>query len=127
MRHMMWILGLGILVLTGVMAPAAEGWVTDWKQAKGAAENGKDILIDFTGSDWCGWCIRLNTEVFTQEAFGTYEAEALVLMEVDFPRKTELAPELKTQNEGLRDQFQVQGYPTIFLADGLGRPCAETG
>jgi thiol-disulfide isomerase/thioredoxin len=114
--------------LAGAIALAGEGWQTDWQAAKdAAAKDGRDILVDFTGSDWCGWCIRLDKEVFSQEAFTTYAAASLVLMEVDFPRKKELPPELKAQNQALQEQFGVTGFPSLFLTDAQGCPFGRTG
>ena len=117
-------------LLLGVHTTLAEAnWLTDWEQAKklAAKETQKDILLDFTGSDWCGWCKRLKKEVFSQEAFAEYAKDHLVLMEVDFPRGITLPEKVQEQNKALRDQFGIRGYPTIFLADEQGRPFAKTG
>jgi thiol-disulfide isomerase/thioredoxin len=123
-------MAIGVLagLLVASAGSAAEGWQTDWEKAKASAtKDGKDILLDFTGSDWCGWCIKLDKEVFSQEAFKTYAAAHLVLMEADFPRKKEQGAETKEQNRTLQGQFGVSGFPTIFLTDAQGRPFARTG
>jgi thioredoxin-related protein len=110
------------------MLQSAEGWLTDYEAAKKqAAKEGKDILMDFTGSDWCGWCIRLKKEVFSQETFKKEAPKHFVLLELDFPRSKQLEPKLKAQNNMLRDQFAVQGYPTIMLTDATGKAYAKTG
>jgi len=114
--------------LTAAAALAREGWLTDWPAAKeAAAKDQRDILLDFTGSDWCGWCIKLDKEVFSQEAFQKYAAASLVLVEADFPRQIELPAALKDQNRTLQEQFGVTGYPTLFLTDAQGRPFGRSG
>ena len=75
-------------------------WLTDWEAAKAQAQrSNKPILINFTGSDWCGWCIRLKQEVFSQDAFKNWAAQKVVLFEADFPRKKALPPNLQAQNQ----------------------------
>ncbi len=94
---------------------------------KAAAEN-KDLFIDFTGSDWCGWCIKLNEEVFQHDPFKKGVADNFILVELDYPRdKSKLSKETIQQNEELREVYQIQGYPTILLTDAEGRPYAKTG
>lgn len=82
---------------------------------KESKETGKPIMANFTGSDWCGWCIRLKNEVFKTAAFKTWAAENVVLLELDFPRKTPMPEDLKAQNSSLQQAFQVSGYPTIWV------------
>jgi len=106
-----------------------EGWMHDFEAAKkkAAAEN-KDLFIDFTGSDWCGWCIKLNEEVFQHEPFKKGVADSFILVELDYPRdKSKLSKKTIAQNEKLREEYQIQGYPTILLTDAEGRPYAKTG
>jgi thioredoxin-related protein len=100
--------------------------MTDWEaaKAKAKAEN-KPILINFTGTDWCGWCIRIEKEVFSKKEFQEYAAKNLILMEVDFPKKKEQSAELKTQNKALDKEFKIEGYPTIFLLDAEGKKISE--
>ena len=105
-----------------------EGWITDMEAAKTqAAKEKKDLLLDFTGSDWCGWCIKLNEEVFSKDAFKTGIKDKFVPVEIDFPRKKELEPKLKEQNKALQEKMKIGGYPTIILCDATGRPYAKTG
>lgn len=113
-------------------APAfagGEGWTHDYEAAKKqAAEENKDMLLDFTGSDWCGWCIKLVDEVFSKDGFKSYADANLVLVELDFPRdKSKLSDETKAQNAKLKDVFGVRGYPSIYLTDSAGLPYAKTG
>lgn len=106
-----------------------EGWTHDYEAAKTqAAEENKDLLLDFTGSDWCGWCIKLVDEVFSKDDFKAYAEKNLVLVEIDFPRdKSKLSDETKAQNNKLKEVFAIRGYPTIILTDNQGRPYAKTG
>ena len=71
----------------------------------------------FTGSDWCGWCKRLQAEVFFKPEFVAWAKANVVLLEVDFPRRVPLAPELQTQNNNLQQFFGIQGYPTIWFVN----------
>ena len=106
---------------------AADGWLTDFDEAKKIAQKEhKDILVDFTGSDWCGWCIRLKKEVFDQADF-TAASKDFVLVELDFPQKKKQPPEMKAKNSALATQFNIEGYPTILLLDAQGEPYAQTG
>ncbi len=133
MAHMTRIKGLFsacvALAMTTTLHAGGEGWVTDFEAAKAqAAKEGKDLLIDFTGSDWCGWCIRLKKEVFVHDAFKEGVKDKFVLVELDFPRnKEKIAPETLEQNKELGKKYAVRGYPTILLTDAEGRPYAKTG
>ncbi|MEP2777604.1 MAG: thioredoxin family protein [Luteolibacter sp.] len=101
-------------------------WLHDFEAAKKQAKaEEKPIFINFTGSDWCGWCIRLEKEVFFQKEFQQYAADNLVLVEIDFPRKKEQSAELKAQNKALDKEFKIQGYPTLFLLDAEGEKLSE--
>ena len=119
-----------LLALTVSLSTAAgEGWMTDFEAAKqkAAAEN-KDLLVDFTGSDWCGWCIKLVDEVFKHDAFKQGAADNFVLVELDFPQdKSKLDEATQKQNEMLQKKYSIQGFPTILLLDDQGRPYAQTG
>lgn len=118
------------LAFSGTSAALAggEGWSDNWEASKKLAkESNKDILIDFTGSDWCGWCIRLNDEVFSKDTFKTEVPKHFVLLELDYPRSKKLSKEIKDQNAKLQKQFAIQGFPTIMLVDADGRPYAKTG
>jgi protein disulfide-isomerase len=111
-----------------VSALGAEGWLTDFEEAKKqAAEKDLPILADFSGSDWCGWCIKLDEEVFSEKKFQSYAEDNLVLFLADFPRKTEQAEELKTQNKALGVKYEVRGYPTVLLLDAEGTVLERTG
>lgn len=107
---------------------AGDGWMTDFEAAKEkAAAEQKPLLLDFTGSDWCVWCIKLNDEVFSQAAFQEYAAEALVLVELDFPRDKSQSDELKAQNKALAEQYEIRGFPTILVLTSEGELIERTG
>jgi thioredoxin-related protein len=108
----------------------AEGpkWSTDYTASVDKArEGGKDLLLFFTGSDWCPICQRLRAEVFDTEAFLTKAADSFLLVELDFPKAREQTEAVKQQNDILAESFDVQGYPTVFLTDAGGRAYAKTG
>jgi protein disulfide-isomerase len=75
----------------------------------------KPIFAFFTGSDWCGWCIKLQREVFAKQAFIDWASEHVILLELDFPRTKALPQDLKVQNQNLQQAFAVTGYPTIWV------------
>lgn len=101
-------------------------WHTDLAkaQAKAKAEN-KRVLIDFTGSDWCGFCIKLHKEVFATPEFAEYAKKNLVLVEIDFPHKTPQSAELKQANEKLQKEYKVRGFPTLVVLDSAGKKLGE--
>ena len=123
-------IAIGLVACWGLLqAGAAElNWMTDLPKAEARAKAEKKlVMLDFTGSDWCGWCIRLNKEVFSKPEFAQYAKDNLVLVEVDFPRKKEQPEELKKANESLQTKYGVQGYPTIVVLDGEGAKVGELG
>jgi protein disulfide-isomerase len=77
----------------------------------------KPMLLFFTGSDWCGWCIRLQKEVLKTPEFAKWAKENVVLVELDYPRKAPQSPEIKKQNNELQQAFGIQGFPTIYFAN----------
>ena len=91
-------------------------WHEDLKEAITISQKeNKPLMLFFTGSDWCGWCIRLQKEVFFKPEFTKWAAENVVLVELDFPRKKAQSKELRAQNAQLQQQCQVRGYPTIWF------------
>jgi len=104
------------------LAPAEATWLSDYKKAQQEAKaSNKFLLLDFTGSDWCGWCKRLEQEILSQSQFENYARENLVLLEVDFPRAKPQSPELRKQNQELAQQYQIEGFPTIVVLNGDGQ------
>lgn len=107
---------------------ADELWQTDFKAASEKAKaSNRYLLLDFSGSDWCGWCMRLDKEVFSQPAFQQYAASNLVCVLLDFPKRTKLPDDLAKQNEELSNQFGVQGFPTVLILSPKGELVERTG
>jgi protein disulfide-isomerase len=107
---------------------AKSGWLTSYDQAqKEAQSKNRLLLMDFTGSDWCGWCIMLDKEVFSKPEFKEYAKKNLVLLEVDFPKMKKLPTETSAQNERLAQQFRIQAFPTVVVMDSTGKPIGALG
>jgi thioredoxin-related protein len=108
-----------LLILGSITTGAQElKWETNLEQASQIAiKTKKPLLLFFTGSDWCGWCIRLQNEVLKKPEFAAWAKENVVLVELDFPRRTPQLPEIQKQNMELQQIFEVRGYPTIWLAN----------
>ena len=109
------------LGLAAIVAPAmAADWMTDLEAAKAqAAQQGKDILVNFTGSDWCGYCIRMRKDVLEQPEFDTYAADKFVLLEIDIPRSP-LPPEERERRMNICRQYDVTGFPTFLVLNASG-------
>ncbi len=107
-------------------AQSAEQWQTDYSAAlEQAGKENKMVLLDFTGSDWCGWCIKLKKDTFSKPEFQKFAEGSLVLVELDFPRKKEQSAELKKQNQELAEKFGIEGFPTLVLLDPQGKEAAR--
>jgi thioredoxin-related protein len=123
--------GIFLFSLSTQAEPASTdhaAWMTDFEAAKAkASAEKKPLLVDFTGSDWCGWCIKLDNEVFSKKAFKDYAKENLILVEIDFPRKQAQTAALKAQNEALAKKYGVRGFPTILILDAAGEVIEQTG
>ena len=116
------------IALSAVTAHAGDDWMTDYEDArKESKKTGKPILANFTGSDWCGYCIRLDKEVFSTDTFEDWAEENVVLLEIDFPRRTSLSKKLQQQNNKLAQQFGIRGFPTILFLDKDGDKLGGTG
>lgn len=103
-------------------------WMTDMPKAiEKAKADKKLVMVDFTGSDWCGWCIKLNKEIFSTPEFQQYAEKNLVPVEIDFPRKKAQPDALKQQNKKLQQQYKIEGYPTIVVLNGAGKEVGRLG
>ena len=99
-----------------------DGWLVSIEEAYALSDKtDRPILANFTGSDWCGWCKKLKAEVFSKPEFKDWAKDNVVLLELDFPRRTKLPDEQARQNYELQKAFQVSGFPTIWVFD-LKRP-----
>jgi uncharacterized protein YyaL (SSP411 family) len=90
-------------------------WLTSVPDAQARAKKeSKLVLLDFTGSDWCSWCKKLDAEVFSQPQFADYAKKNLVLVEVDFPAQKKLDAALAKANDALKDKYKITGFPTLI-------------
>ena len=121
--HRLILVALAAFVfLCGQVARAESDWLNDYTKAQEQAKAGnKILLLNFTGSDWCGWCIRFDKEVFSQPQFKEYARHNLVLVELDFPRAKAQSAELRKQNRQLAMQYEVVGFPTIIAVNSDGQ------
>lgn len=128
MKKLLALFVLFAFSLAPVLRGADESWQTDPEKAiAGAKGTKKLILMDFTGSDWCGWCVRLNKEVFSQPEFQQYAKDNLVLVELDFPRSKPQTADEKARNEALARKYKVKGFPTIVVLNAEGQQVGELG
>jgi protein disulfide-isomerase len=113
---------LAAAVVLSASARADSGWETDVKKAQEQAKSSnKLVFLDFTGSDWCGYCIRLNADILSKPAFKDYANKNLVLVEIDFPRAKPQTVDTRKQNQELAEKYQIQGFPTIVVLNGAGQ------
>lgn len=112
------IFGVGTSFAQMAVENKGEGlvWHTSLMEAGAiSTKTQKPIFAFFTGSDWCGWCHKLQREVFAKKDFIDWAKKNVVLLELDFPRRKQLSPELVQQNNSLQQQFNVSGYPTCWM------------
>ncbi|MBI3415071.1 MAG: thioredoxin family protein [Verrucomicrobia bacterium] len=101
-------------------------WQTDLPKALATAKaENKAVLLDFTGSDWCGFCIKLHKEVFSKDEFAEFAKKNLVLVEVDFPHKKKLPADQQKANDALQAKYKVNGFPTLVVLNADGKKLGE--
>jgi len=112
-----------------VIKPGTDGhFIEDYPAAVALAKaTHRPILMNFTGSDWCPWCIKLENEVFAAPAFITWAAAHVVLFEADFPNQKQQDDGTKKQNHDLAGTWGIQGYPTVIVTDAAGAKLAQSG
>jgi len=115
-------------------APAAAAkkddgaWTESWDKAiEAAGKANKPILADFTGSDWCSWCQKLDKEVFSTKEFRDWAQKNVILLKVDYPKYTAQDAAIKKQNEDLAKKYKIQGYPTILFLNEDGKTLGKSG
>lgn len=116
-----------IMVTFGLKAQA-DNWETDFAKASAqAGKSGLYMLLDFSGSDWCGWCMKLDREVFSKSAFKAYAKKNLVCVLVDFPQQKHQSKKLKAQNSELAEKYGIKGFPSVIILSPNGDLVARTG
>ncbi len=109
-------------------ALAGDSWLTSYKDALAKSKETKlPVMADFTGSDWCHWCISLKKEVFDTDEFKKWAADHVILLELDFPQGKKLSKELTKQNEDLKAKFNIEGFPTLVFLNGDGKELGRGG
>ena len=103
-------------------------WHTDYdKAAQMAAQTRKPMILYFTGSDWCGWCKKMDQEVFSSPAFAEAVGHKFIFVKLDFPMNSKLPEAQARQNAQLKQRYGVTGYPTVVIVDSQGGFIGETG
>jgi protein disulfide-isomerase len=111
-----------------VEAAGGGEWNTNYEAAmRSARGTGRKVLLLFTGSDWCGWCIRLEREILDTDTFRQYAGENLVLIKLDFPRSIQQTQEVKRQNATLQSKYGIEGYPTVVVVNDSGEEIGRLG
>lgn len=103
-------------------------WMDNYDQAmQMASKDRKPVILYFTGSDWCGWCKKMDQEVFSSPAFAEEVGNKFVFVKVDFPMNSKLPESVARQNAQLKQRYGVTGYPTVVIVDSQGGFIGETG
>ena len=117
MKKIIFTFFLAILFSTNNFSQEKLTWHTDINNAlEVAVKENKKVMLFFTGSDWCGWCTKIQNDVFRAPDFEKWSDE-VVLVELDFPRRTAQDPKVKAQNRQLQSMFKVRGFPTIHFVN----------
>ena len=127
--HGLFAIAAALCVGVASATSTPEGWTDDFEAAKAQAEKeGKLLLVDFSGSDWCGWCMKLDSEVFAKPEFLKGVKKDFVLVMIDSPRdKTRLSEKAAKQNPELVRKYRISGYPTVLIMDAAGEVLDTTG
>jgi len=127
MKRLLFVLCAGLMACA-FTARAELKWGTDLNTALAQAKKDKKlVMINFTGSDWCIWCKRLQKDVFSTKEFDDYAKDNLVLVEADFPRTKKIDSKQQKANEALMTKYNVQGFPTLVVLNGDGKKVGELG
>lgn len=117
---------ISLAFATAVLAKG--GWEDSYEKGLQQAKTEKKIaLVDFTGSDWCSWCMKLDKEVFSQAKFKEYAKQNLVLIEVDFPQIKPLPRPKQKKHDELAKQYEITGYPSVIVLDADGKKLGKLG
>jgi thiol-disulfide isomerase/thioredoxin len=119
---------IGCVLLVSTLPALAATWLTDLEAGKAqAAKEGKNVLINFTGSDWCPWCIKLRQEIFAQPEFDAFAEKNLVLVEIDLPKRKPQSAAVRQANAQLVQKYRVEGFPTLVFLNSKGNEVVRGG
>ena len=128
MKRLVFALFAMILISCPAVSAQDKDWEIDFKLASAKAEKGsRYMLLNFSGSDWCVWCNKLDSEVFNKPEFKEYARNKLVCVVLDFPVIKPQSMDLKKQNASLAGKYKVSGYPTIVILNAKGDLINKTG
>ena len=115
LKYILMLVMMGFSI-SSFKTPASEQikWMTADEITAAYSKEPRPILIDLY-TDWCGWCKRLTANVFSKPEFKKWADDNVVLLELDFPRRTQLPQEIQAQNQSLQRAFKVSGYPTVWV------------
>jgi protein disulfide-isomerase len=128
-KHRIFAAAVALLAVAVVQTASGKaGWLNNLDQAQKEAKTGnKLVFINFTGSDWCGYCMAMEKSVFSRAEFKEYARKNLVLVDIDFPRGRRLTMTQKKHNEELANRYGVRGFPTYIVLDQDGKQLAKLG
>ncbi|MCF7912781.1 MAG: thioredoxin family protein [Candidatus Cloacimonetes bacterium] len=123
------IISIAVILLVALSLGAQTiNWLTNIEDAlQKAKASDKHVFVFFTGSDWCSWCDKLQSEVFKEKAFQDYVQENMVMVMLDFPRAAILSESQKTYNDAQQQKYNIQGYPSVIILDTSGEVVLQTG
>ena len=128
MKKILFLLIVIGFIFSNAIHAKDSSWIEDFEKAKTKAQlENKYILINFSGSDWCKWCIKLSNEVFSKQSFQDYAKGNLILLLADSPRFKNQDQKTKNQNQALIQKYGVRGYPTVVLLNPTGKLIGMTG
>lgn len=112
----------------GASSSTSSKWLVSFEDAQDESKRtGKPILTNFTGSNWCGYCVKLKKEVFSTPQFKNWAKENVVLLELDYPKPNDQAQWIQQQNRQLKNRYQISGYPTVLLLTSTGDAMGKLG
>jgi thioredoxin-related protein len=113
---------LFVLCMAGSIVAGEGAWLTSFPEAAAqATKENKLLLLDFTGSDWCGWCVKLDGDTFSRQEFLDYASKNLVLVQLDYPMHKTQPDNLKQSNGALKQKYGVNGFPTVVITQPDGK------
>jgi thiol:disulfide interchange protein len=121
MKAITWLasVSVGAALTSTAFANVPEGWTTDLEKAiKQAKEEKKNVLVEFTGSDWCPPCIAMRKNVFSKKEFVSEASKKYILVELDFPNGDKPT---KERNQPYAEKYKIEGFPTVVLLNSEGK------